>query len=137
MKAVFVFLRKMETQQQTLPDLVTAVKKLTESHDNLKTSIENLAANNEATTIQVQTNTSNISLEKFNDDLITTLDRLFKSTGLEIPDVAFVDAFRMGKVQGKRPVLEKFVSLRWFKNAFKKTPGIKKSQPCYRKRPFT
>lgn len=62
---------------------------------------------------------------QINKNLVTVLFEIFKNVGLDIPELALDDAFRLGKFQGKRPVIVKFISSRWVRLAFGKAKQFK------------
>lgn len=129
-------------------DLVVAIDNLTKSHDDLKMSIAALKETNDSTRSQVKVNTENISsiqmsldkqnrgknllifklqdIPEFNQDIFGILKKLFDATNLQIPDAVILDAFRLGKKIGKRPLLVKFNSARWVRAAFEKLAEFKK-----------
>lgn len=136
------------SETKSLTDLIAAIDKLTKSHDDLKSSIDNMKEMNESTRDQVKVNTDNIStiqvtLEKqsrennliifnlqdipeFNKDIFSTLNKLFDAVFLQIPDAVILDAYRLGRVPGNRPLLVKFNSARWVREAFTKLDEFKK-----------
>lgn len=50
--------------------------------------------------------------DSINTNLFQIISQLFKDIGINIPEVAIVDAFRLGKKKGNRPVLIKLIAER-------------------------
>lgn len=135
-------------QKKTLDDVFQAIGDLTQSHANLKTSIDVLCAGYESTNEQVRSNATGIlslrtlleqqkrarnvviynlrDIPEFNSNLFDTVNRLFEAANLDIPDIAMEDVFRMGKTAGRRPVLVKFISERWVRQVFKNVMELRK-----------
>lgn len=63
--------------------------------------------------------------EAVNGHLIEVICRIFEDLGLEIPNLAIDDAFRLGKGDNCRPVLVKFIATRWVKLVFTKVSHFK------------
>lgn len=64
--------------------------------------------------------------EKFNGYLFGEILQLFSGVGLAIPEIAIVDVFRLGKIKGNRPVIVKFLTVRWVKLIFSKIIEFKR-----------
>ena len=139
-----------------LDNLTKAVNNLTTSHESLKTSqeamrqqLEMMSNNTSQLSSSVQKISADLTRHKahfdnkereknliifgFREktegerDLLKVIIALFRDLGVESPDVAFVDAFRLGKKgglggdkkgEGTRPVMVKFISKRWVKSSF-------------------
>lgn len=48
--------------------------------------------------------------QKHNANLFITIKNIFTVAGIDIPDVAIEDVFRLGKIQQNRPIKIKFIS---------------------------
>lgn len=105
--------------------LESSVKKLNEQESRLL-SVENNLARFEKS--QRSKNIILFNLEdsdSINSNLFATIDLLFKDIGLQVPDLAIADIYRLGKNKGKRPVIIKFIAERWVKTIFSKLNELK------------
>lgn len=57
--------------------------------------------------------------------LIHSICHRFSEMGLNISDLAFEDAFRLGKNNGNRPVIIKFIASRYVKTVFYKVRELR------------
>lgn len=132
----------------TSDKLTAAINLLIESHNKLRLEIKNsnlLSTKNEqkihdlstkikviSDTISTRNREGNIIIfnirddHKHNSNLFDTVKIMFETAGIDIPDIAIDDAFRLGKTQNERPVLIKFISARWVKFCFKNLKAFKK-----------
>ncbi|XP_043461952.1 uncharacterized protein LOC122498335 [Leptopilina heterotoma] len=63
--------------------------------------------------------------DEVNSDLISGVCNVFQKVDLHIPDLAFDDVFRLGRDQGNRPTLVKFISSRWVRKVFGKVRELR------------
>lgn len=129
--------------------LTEAIRELTQSHEylrrevtesNIKSSmiVENLERQEtrietieEAIKgIRSQEKSKSLIIFKLTDGnerkeiLIEKIFKLFEEIGVSIPSTAIVDAFRLGKNIGNRPLLVEFIASRWTKMVFEKRSAL-------------
>lgn len=130
--------------------LMTSINNLTQSHVDLRSEIqtsnglvesfstklndfEKRLVSNEKILTALGNNirSRNVVLFKLEDsidinkNIFSATMNIFKRVGLEIPEVAIDDIFRLGKSPGNCPVLIKFISARWVKKVFSKVREIR------------
>lgn len=63
--------------------------------------------------------------DDFNKNLFQKVLQIFADIGLDIPDPAVDDIFRLGRMKNNRPVMIKFLAVRWVKLVFTKVRELK------------
>lgn len=139
-----------QADEERWSQLFSSLDKLTHSHNDLRDDIKVSNQRVELLTtkyIDIDTRMSkaekflsllerenrakNIVLFKLEDSitinkkLFDNILDIFKKVDLIIPEWAIVDVFRMGKTEGSRPVLIKFVSTKWVRNVFDRVKELK------------
>lgn len=64
--------------------------------------------------------------DDFNSELISRVRNIFQEVNLQIPEVAIDDAFRLGRIQGNRPTMGRFISSKWVWLIFSKVRELRK-----------
>lgn len=141
----------MDKLQESIKILTEAIECLTKSHNDLKKEVQEACSSARETkqnlekltgrvnNIEMKLETpwhidksNNIIIFKLkdndetNNDLIKTILSIFAKINISIPDVAIADAYRLGKIMGSRPVLVKFVAVRWVKLVFSRVQEFKR-----------
>lgn len=136
--------------KESLNELSNSIKLLTTSHEELKSEIKNLREecgtnstkfnclddklNNLQKRLdyfQRQERGKNLILYNVednlqnNNNLISTVSKIFQKIGLQIPDAVIIDVYRLGKNTDKKPIIVKFVSSRWVRLIFTKLENIR------------
>lgn len=131
-------------------NLISSIETLTTSHNTLSSDIKgtneflkalSLKVNNcedrmsraerALSLLEQQARSRNVILFNFNDtndtnsNLLVNVKLIFNKVGLDIPESAFDDIFRLGKRLGSRPVLIKFVASRWVRDVFSEIRDFK------------
>lgn len=111
----------LSNKMETTNNYLESINKKVDAHEGRLAIVEN-----NATLQNKAVRAKNIVLYRLEDSddinkhLISVVNEIFAELNLDIPDLAIVDAFRLGKLKGIRPVLIKFIAERWVKLVFSK-----------------
>lgn len=131
--------------KNSIDELFKSINALTESHSTLVKDVQELRENRGSNSTEIaecklkidflenklnyfeqQSKRKNLIVyniqddDIINNDLESSIENTFKKINLVIPKSSIDETFRLGSAKGKRPVIIKFNSSRWVKEAFSK-----------------